>query len=153
MQECTKIHLRRARDNAHLTRMQAAPLLGVSESTLKNWENPSHPSMPTLSDVSRMEDIYGADGLWWCWARSNDDASRDRLPPLPALELQGAILSTFAEMGDLIALQQDLMRDGADGKINNPDLLEKGLKEAGELVAASYLLYCQLKRQKEQKGG
>lgn len=152
MQECTKIDLRRARENAHLTRIQAAPLLGVSESTLKNWENPAISTMPTLSDVSHMEELYNADGLWWRWARSNDDASRDRLPPLPILELQGAIMITYAETSDFVALQQDLMRDGADGKINNRDLLEKSLKEAGELVATSYLLYCKLKRQKEQKG-
>lgn len=136
---------------ARMTRIQAAPMLGISESTLKNWENPSHPSAPTLSDVSRMEDVYEADGLWWRWARSNDDASRDRLPELPALDMKGAILSTYAEIGDLISLQQDLMRDGADGIINNDVLLDKGIKEAGDLVASSYLLYCWLKRQKERR--
>lgn len=148
MQECTKITLRRARENAHMTRMQAAPMLGVSESTLKNWENPAAPAMPTLTDVSHMEELYKADGLWWRWARSNDDASRDRLPELPELGLQGSIMNTLAQISDIAAVQAELLRDGADGSISDPALLERCLKETAELVSASYLLYCHLKRQK-----
>ena len=153
MQECTKVDLRKARDLAGLTRIQAAPLLGVSESTLKNWEDPSIKTLPVSADVSRMEDIYHADGLWWRWLRSHDDAFRDRMPPLPAMELQGAIMSTFAEAADLLELQQALFKDGADGEINDPLLLEKSLKETGELLASVYMLYCRLKRQKVNRGG
>lgn len=153
MAECTKLDLRKAREAAHFTRWQAAQLLCVSEDSVKRWEDPSQKTIPTPADVSRMEEIYCADGLWWRWMRSSDDAFRDRLPAMPELELTGAILRLFAEIGDLDRLQQELMRDGADGEIDDPQLLDRSLKEVEDVLAVGYLLYCRLRRQKEKKGG
>lgn len=153
MAECTKLDLRKARESAHLTRWQAAQLFGVSEDSIRRWEDPTQKTMPAPVDVSRMEETYRADGLWWRWMRSNDDAFRDRLPAMPDLELPGAILRLFAEISDLDRLQHELMRDGADGEISDPQLLDKSLNEVEDVVAVGYLLYCRLRRQKERKGG
>ena len=51
------ITLKAARVNKNLTQKEAAELLGISESTLLNYEKgKTFPSQPT---IEKMEDLYG----------------------------------------------------------------------------------------------
>lgn len=148
MPEYSKVWLRTARDAAGFTRMQATNMLGVSESTIKRWEDPAKDDMPRTLDVSRMEDAYGAVGLWWRWCHVHDEAFRDRMPVLPELDFKGAMMALFAEMEDIKAMQAELFKDAADGKITDMELLRKACKEVGDVVAHSYLLFCHLRKLK-----
>lgn len=149
MPEYSKVWLRTARDTAGLTRMQATNLLGASESTIKRWEDPTREGMPAELDVSRMEDAYGAVGLWWRWCYTHNEAFRDRMPELPDLDFKGAMMALFAEMEDIKGMQAELFKDAADGKIADMELLRKACKEVGDVVAHSYLLYCHLRKLKQ----
>lgn len=52
-----QITLKAARVNKELTQEQAAKLMGVSVSTIKNWENKK--TAPTYPQVKRICEIYG----------------------------------------------------------------------------------------------
>lgn len=51
------ITLKAARVNKNLTQKEAAELLGISESTLLNYEKGK--TFPTLPTIEKMEDLYG----------------------------------------------------------------------------------------------
>lgn len=52
-----KISLKAARINAGLSRAEAAKRLGVSASTLKNWE--TQKSFPSVMKIAVIEELYG----------------------------------------------------------------------------------------------
>ena len=52
-----KITLRAARVNAGMSQRKAAERLGVSVSTLRNWENGK--TFPTQPHIEKMCDVYG----------------------------------------------------------------------------------------------
>ena len=147
MAEYTKASLQRLRESAGLTRKVAAPLLGMSEDTLRRIEDVSNQENrnrhPTSGDLARMEVIYHVPGLWYNYNNTNDDAFRDHLPELPDYTEQGAILSYFAESRDTMTLETEVLRDAADGKIDDPVRRSRLIKEV-EDVAASALLLLQL---------
>lgn len=143
MPEYTKASLQRLRESANLTRKMAAPLLGISEETLRRIEDPKSSQKPMSCDIARMEEIYKVRGLWYWYNYTNDDAFRDRLPVLPEFTEQGAILSFFAESRDTMTMETEVLRDAADGKIDDPIRRSRLIKEV-EDVAASALLLLQL---------
>ena len=52
-----KISLKAARVNAKLSQKAAADLIGVAESTLRNWE--SGKTFPTKPKIDRICEVYG----------------------------------------------------------------------------------------------
>ncbi|MGI6224797.1 MAG: hypothetical protein ACOYJ1_00940 [Peptococcales bacterium] len=52
-------------------------------------------------------------------------------------DLSGAILSLYAEMGDLQEMQRELMRDAADGTIDSPEIRARLIKEIEELIKSA----------------
>lgn len=147
MAEYTKASLQRLRESANMTRKVAAPLLGMSEDTLRRIEDftsmDNKTKQPSSGDLARMEKIYNVPGLWYGYNHTNDDAFRDHLPELPEYTEQGAILSYFAESRDTMTMETEVLRDAADGKIDDPVRRSRLIKEV-EDVAASALLLLQL---------
>ena len=75
---------------------------------------------------------------WTSWMRTEYPASYGRVHPETAdYELSGAIMSMFAEMDDVMEMQTAAMRDGADGKIDDPELKDRILKEITEMVQST----------------
>ena len=145
--DLTKASLQRLRESAKLTRKAAAPMLGMSEETLRRIETVDafHDQQPTSGDLARMETAYHAPGLWYNFLHSNDDAFRDHLPPLPEYNAQGALMAFFVETAETVVLEKDALRDAADGKIDSPDLRRKLIKEVEDVAAAAILLLQRLK--------
>lgn len=145
--DLTKASLQRLRESAKLTRKVAAPMLGMSEETLRRIETVDtfHDQQPTSGDLSRMEMVYRVPGLWYNYMHSNDDAFRDHLPPLPEYNTQGALMAFFVETAEAITLEKDALRDAADGKIDDSDLKRKIIKEVEDVIAAAILLLQRLK--------
>lgn len=52
-----EITMKAARVNAGLTQEQAAPKIGVSVSTIKNWE--SGKTSPTVVQIKKVGEVYG----------------------------------------------------------------------------------------------
>ncbi len=130
-----------------MTRKEAAPLLGMSEETLRRIEtvDRNHDQQPTSGDLARMEAVYRVPGLWYSFQHSNDDAFRDHLPPLPEYNAQGALMAFFVEAAEAVTLERDALRDAADGKLDDPDLKRKLIKEVEDVAAAAILLLQKLK--------
>lgn len=75
---------------------------------------------------------------WTTWMRTEFPASYGRVHPETAgYQLQGALMTMFAEINDVVALEQECLRDGADGKIENAELANKIRKEVTELIQSA----------------
>lgn len=87
----------------------------------------------------------------WCdWMRTEYPISYGRVhPEIPQMTFEGRLMSVFAEISDVQALQIEAMRDGADGKIDDEGLKVKLLKECTEAIGALQGLANQLR----SKGG
>ena len=75
---------------------------------------------------------------WTCWMRTEYPASYGRIHPETAgYELTGALMSMFAEMDDVMEMQREALRDGADGKIDNQELKDRIIKEVTEMMQSA----------------
>ena len=75
---------------------------------------------------------------WTSWMRTEYPASYGRVHPETAdYELTGALMSMFAEMDDVMEMQTAAMRDGADGRIDDPELKDRILKEVTEMMQSA----------------
>lgn len=137
MAEYTKGDLRKAREAANLPRWKAAVELGVSEDTLKRWEDPSEKSAPASADVNRMERVYSVPGMWYAWMYSNDEGFRDHFPAQQADYGQAlAIVNIRHQVADVLALQDAMERDAMDGRIDDQQTKAMYLRELDDVQAA-----------------
>lgn len=133
-----------------MTRWQAGEALGVSQDTIKRWEDPKDSSKPTSADVSRMEDAYETPGLWYSWMYSNDDGFRDRMAPPTAPDLRESIMKIFADIQELIDNEAKILRDASDGCIDDKALAAKILQLSVDIASAGQSLAEEMKRQMEE---
>lgn len=55
---CTKITLKAARKNVGLTQVEAAKILGIASSTLRNWENGiTYPGQPEIEKLCALYNL------------------------------------------------------------------------------------------------
>jgi hypothetical protein len=135
--ECTKLDLRKAREAANLPRWKAAQELGTSEDTIKRWEDPLEKTMPTSADVSRMESVYRAPGLWYAWMHSNDEGFRDHFPAIQTdYQLAMAFVNIRHQLADVMSLQDAMERDAMDGRIDDQAQRDRYMKELDDVQAA-----------------
>lgn len=87
----------------------------------------------------------------WCeWMRTEYPISYARVhPATPQYDLQGALMAVYAELEDVDDLRREALRDGADGKIDDPEIAMRLKKELTELLSRSQLLLNILASQKE----
>ena len=111
--------------------------VGEDESLIRRYEgninkNPDPDTMYLLCQA------VGDDRDWQNWMRTEFPKSYGRVHPEPnPYTLEGAIMALFAELRDLDELQTSVMKDGADGKIDNHLLREQFLKEVTDMVQAA----------------
>jgi transcriptional regulator with XRE-family HTH domain len=135
MDECMGKDLAAARESAGMYQFQVGHLLHVSEDVIGNWERDK--SIPTPDQVDELEKLYNAPGLWYGWMRFQFKSFRDRYPDsdtTAALAL--AMVNAGAQMGDVTRLQEGVIRDALDGKIDNERGFAEYLKQAKEAHAA-----------------
>ncbi len=134
MSECTAKDLRSAREEAGLTIWQAAAALNVGETTLRRWEHGE--VIPQSADVSRMERLYRAPGLWHRWMRSNDDAYREHYPARTAeMVLPAAVANIRFSMADMQKTQEMAERDALDGQMDDKQTLNRYRGQLQQLLS------------------
>ena len=75
---------------------------------------------------------------WTTWMRTEYPASYGRVhPETVSYELTGALMSMFAEIDDVLEIQKEALRDGADGKIDDTELKDRILGEVTELIQSA----------------
>jgi len=94
-----------------------------------------------LGDVSR-----------WCfWMRTEYPMSYGRVhPEIPQYDLSGALMSLYAAIGDLQDLEREALRDGANGKFDDPEIEMKMKQKLTDLVGRAQLLLNILTNDKEK---
>ena len=133
--DVTHKELQAAREAAELHQFQVAALQHVSEESVSRWERGVQ--KPTPDQVDELEKLYNAPGLWYGWMRFQFKSFRDRYPDsdtTAALAL--AMVNAGAQMGDVARLQEGVIRDALDGKIDNERGIAEYLKQAKEAHAA-----------------
>lgn len=133
--EITYKDLKSAREKAELYQYQVAHLLHVSEDTVSRWERGE--MAPTPDQVSEMEALYKAPGLWYGWMRYQYKSFRDRYPEKPeGAELALSMLDAGFQLQDMMKRHEDALRDALDGRIDNARQFAEYIKEAKEAHAA-----------------
>lgn len=137
MEQFGKKDLLFARNSAGLSRSQAAPELGVSEGTLRNWEDTNEKTLPGPDDVWRMEKVYGVKGMWFKWCQSHYDSFRENFPEqAPDYNVAMALVNVRHQMADMLALQDRMERDSMDGHVDDQETKKRYCRELDELQAA-----------------
>lgn len=139
MADVTHAELAAARKSAGLYQHQVARLMHVSEDVVSDWETGKTPPHP--DQVSKLEEIYKAPGLWYGWMRYNIKSFRDRYPENPenaALAL--SMVNAKYQVADLLERQEKAIRDALDGKIDDERAFAEYIKEAKEAHAALGLM-------------
>lgn len=139
MADVTHIELASARKSAELYQHQVARLMHVSEDVVSDWETGK--TLPHPDQVSKLEEIYKAPGLWYGWMRYNIKSFRDRYPENPenaALAL--SMVNAKYQVADLLERQERAIRDALDGKIDDERAFAEYIKEAKEAHAALGLM-------------
>lgn len=133
--EITHKELQTAREAAGLHQYQVAALLNVSEDTISRWERGLQ--FPTPEQVDELEKLYKAPGLWYGWMRWHHKSFRDRYPEHPeTASLALAMVNAEYQLADLRRLQEAVIRDALDGKIDDPKQAERLKKEGREAYEA-----------------
>ena len=117
MADVTHKELQAARKAAGLYQHQVAYMLHVSDDVISDWETGK--TLPTPDQVSEMEALYKAPGLWHGWMRYQYKSYRDRYPESPE---NTALALSMVNTGYLVADMKDQekpIRDLLDGKVDD----------------------------------
>lgn len=137
MQKCGKKDLLAARNAAGMSREEAAPELGVSSSTIRDWEDDKIRTKPGPDDVWRMEKLYGVPGLWRRWMQSHYDSYLENHPEeTVGRSTLAAVVNVRHQLADVMALSEPMERDAMDGRIENEPQRMQYLRELDEAEAA-----------------
>lgn len=137
MQTCGKKDLLSARNGAGYSREEASRELGVSASTIRDWEDDKLRTMPGPDDVWRMELLYGTAGLWRRWMQSHYDSYRENHPEdAEERTALAAIVNVRHQVADVLALSDGMERDAMDGRIDDDRQRRAYLRELEEAEAA-----------------
>lgn len=139
MADVTHAELAAARKAAGLYQHQVARLMNVSEDVVSDWETGK--TLPHPDQVSEMESIYNAPGLWYGWMRYNVKSFRDRYPENQentALAL--SMVNAQYEVHDFLQKHEAAIRDALDGHIDDEKAFADYIKEAKEAHAALGLM-------------
>ena len=120
-------------------KMSAADLaerISCDTSTIYRYE--SGKLKPDPDVMYEICEALGDTDRWTTWMRTESPMSYGRVhPETSSLDLPGAIMSMFAEMSDVSKMQNETLRDGADGKIDDPELKEKLSREIMEMLQSA----------------
>lgn len=128
--------LRKWRESQQISAADLAERISCDATTIYRYESGKLKPNPDVMYELCVE--LGDADKWTTWMRTEYPASYGRVHPETAsYELTGALLSMFAEMDDLVRLQTEAMRDGADGTIDDPELKARILREVTEMVQSA----------------
>ena len=119
-----------------ITADELAERISCDRTTIFRYENgKARPDPDTMYDIC---EALGDVDVWTKWMRSEFPRSYGRIHP-ETIEygLCGALLMLYAEISDLMEIQNEVMHDGADGKINDEDLARKICKEVTDLIMSA----------------
>jgi len=130
----TNIDIKRRRELLKMTAATLAEQIGRDPTTIYNWE--SGKSDPDPDSMYQIAEAFGDLNIWYDWMRTKYSSYARLHPDTQQHELPGAMMAMFAEVGDLMDIQREAIRDAADGKLDDPELAATIEKEATEALGA-----------------
>lgn len=128
--------LRKWREAQQISAADLAERISCDATTIYRYESGKIKPNPDVMYEMCVE--LGDPDKWTSWMRTEYPASYGRVHPETIdYELTGALMSMFAEMDDVMEMQTAAMRDGADGKIDDPELKDRILKEVTEMMQSA----------------
>lgn len=117
----TGIDLKNWREKQGISAADLAERISCDVTTVYRYENGKLKPNPDV-----MYEICAALGdpdKWTTWMRTEYPTSYGRVhPETSPLNLQGALMTMFAEIEDVLLLRSKVLKDGADGKIDSLEL-------------------------------
>ncbi len=130
----TNIDIKKRREIQRMTAATLGEEIGRDQNTIYNYENGKcDPDPDTMYQIA---EALGDLGIWYDWMRTKFSSYARLHPDVQQQSLPGATMSMFAEVSDLIDLQRDVLRDAADGKLDDPELAARIEKEATDALGA-----------------
>lgn len=128
--------LKRWREEQGMSAADLAERISCDTTTVYRYE--SGKLKPDPNVMFEICEALGDVDRWTTWMRTEYPTSYGRMHPETSdYTLAGALMSMFAEMGDVLAIEQEALRDGADGRINDPELSQKIQKEVTEMIQSA----------------
>ena len=130
----TNIDIKKRRELQKMTAATLAEMIGRDPTTIYNYE--SGKCDPDPDTMYQIAEVLGDLNIWYDWMRTKFSSYARLHPEIEQQALPGALMSMYAEIGDLLDIQREAIRDAADGKIDDPQLKAKIEKEATEALGA-----------------
>ena len=93
---------------------------------------------PSVDTMYAICEALGDPDRWTAWMRAEYPASYGKVhPETVEYGLSGAIMSMYAEIDDILILEKEALRDGADGSIDNQELKSRILREVTEMIQSA----------------
>lgn len=128
--------LKKWRESLGVSAANLAECISCDTTTLYRYE--SGKLKPNPDVMFQICEALGDIDRWTSWMRTEYPTSYGRMhPETAAFSLPGALMSMFAEISDVLEIERDALRDGADGRISNPALEAKIQKEVTEMIQSA----------------
>lgn len=128
-----------------------AELISCDSSTINRYESGKLKPNPDVMYQICCE--LHAEKSWCDWMRTEYPSSYGRVhPEIPQLTFEGLLLRTFAELRDVVDLQDAVMKDGSTGAIDDDGLRITLRRECEEAIGALQGLLLSLDRKGEGNG-
>lgn len=128
--------LKKWREEQGISAADLAERISCDTTTIYRYENGKLKPNPDV--MFEICEALGDVDRWTTWMRTEFPTSYGRMhPETPSYTLAGALMSMFAEIGDVLEFEREVLRDGADGKIDDPEMKEKIHKEVTEMIQSA----------------
>lgn len=130
------IDLKKWREAQGIPAEVLAERISCDVTTLYRYENGKIKPNPDV--MFEICEALGDVDRWTTWMRTEYPRSYGRLhPETSSFNLSGALMSMFAEIQDLLDIEREALRDGSDGRINDPELAARIQKEVTEMIQSA----------------
>jgi transcriptional regulator with XRE-family HTH domain len=128
--------LKKWRESQGMSAADLAERISCDTTTLYRYE--SGKLKPNPDVMFQICEALGDIDRWTSWMRTEYPTSYGRMHPETAVfSLPGALMSMYAEIADVMELERETMRDGADGVISNTALEAKIRKEVTDMIQSA----------------
>ena len=128
--------LKKWREEQQMSAADLAERISCDTTTIYRYE--SGKLKPDPNVMFEICEALGDIDRWTIWMRTEYPTSYGRMhPETTPFNLPGALMSMYAEMADVLDIQREVLRDGADGIINDPALAEELQRQVTEMIQAA----------------
>lgn len=128
--------LKKWREEQGMSAADLAERISCDATTIYRYESGKlKPSPDVMFEIC---EVLGDVDRWTTWMRTEFPTSYGRMhPETSSYPLTGALMSLYAEIGDVLEIQREALRDGADGRIDDPALQQRINKEVTEVIQSA----------------